>query len=70
MELPVTVKMLDGEKVLTAGEASIYSLAKRAIAGEKVAYVRSCHQIRMIEILDSIMRSGKGEADIEKSLVR
>jgi hypothetical protein len=83
MELPVTVKTPEGDKTLTVREASIYSLAKRAMAGEKVAYVRMWIQMQkeavdanltafpglsMIEIFDAIVQEGGGDIGIKKSL--
>jgi hypothetical protein len=46
MELPVTMKMPDGDRTLTVREASIYSLAKRAIGGERVSHVKLWLQLQ------------------------
>ena len=84
MELPVVVKMPDGDKTLTVREAAIYSLAKRAIAGEKVSYVKLWLQMQQqatqgnviahpnleenIEIFNLVHCGGSNEPGIKESL--
>ena len=64
MELPVVVKMPDGDKTLTVREAGIYSLAKRAIAGEKVSYVKLWLQLQQQATQGNIIV----HPDLEKNL--
>jgi len=54
MELPVPVKVGNKEVILTVREATIYSLAKRAIAGEKVAYVKLWMQLQQEVARDNV----------------
>ncbi|MFL6727213.1 MAG: DUF5681 domain-containing protein [Sphingomicrobium sp.] len=54
MELPISVKVGNKEEILTVREASIYSLAKRAIAGEKVAYVKLWIQLQQQVARDNV----------------
>jgi hypothetical protein len=76
--------MQDGDKTLTVRQASIYSLAKRAIAGEKVAYVKFWHQLQQqavrenafvhpgidesIELFNLLYCEGSNEPGIKESL--
>src|SRR5437588_551862 len=64
MELPLVVKMQDGDKTLTVAQASIYSLAKRAIAGEKVAYVKFWHQLQQ----QAVQQNHFLHPELEKSI--
>ncbi|MDP9412518.1 MAG: DUF5681 domain-containing protein [Pseudomonadota bacterium] len=78
MELPLSVKMPGGDKVLTVREACIYSVAKRAIGSEKVAYMRmwlelqkgalqenldTYPELRSIELFDAMLRVGSVDPD-------
>lgn len=65
MELPVVVKMPDGDKTLTVRVASIYSLAKRAMAGEKVAYVKLWLQLQQQAVQGNVIKHPELENNIE-----
>jgi hypothetical protein len=54
MELPVPVKVGNKEVILTVREATIYSLAKRAISAEKVAYVKLWVQLQQQVARDNV----------------
>jgi hypothetical protein len=84
MELPVPVKVGNKEELLTVREATIYSLAKNAIAGKKVAYVKLWVQLQQqvaqenlfvdpeleknIELFNLLYCEGSDESGIKESL--
>lgn len=84
MELPLTVKMPDGEKTLRVRQAAVYAVAKRAIAGDKVSYMKLWLQLQQqavrdnafiypsletsIEIFNALYSEGSNEPGIKESL--
>lgn len=64
MQIRLNVKMPDGEQNLTVREAVFFSLAKRAMAGEKVSYMKLWLQIQK-EALDQNVAEHPGLANIE-----